>query len=414
MNSKLTEYINMLEFNIIDDYNNKTLDPNKYPDILLFVSELYSINKNKILEEIGYNICKSIKQYTENYDLSRYNSISMLGGFGFYCFSVRVYSKNTGNLLEFSNQLDKLLSENLLRKTKKLDSFEELKYDDYDCIYGISGAINYLMLQHGLYFEENIKSTSEYFKQLCKNNLNSNFEVSKFIIANKNQYLEEDKKEFVNGHINFGLSHGMMGPMIAINNICKIMDDANLEILLNELIDTYVRHQKDIDGILYWPGKLPAEMLNVKNISNEHYHIPASWCYGNLPILHNLSKMNLNNKKDIYDEKFYEAVKSMNEFKYGLISPAICHGYASVLACILSHDREKQHLNNKVNVFDIANEMIIRSQENTKVDLKKIDRFDHVEGHLRDYAFLTGSTGIGCVILDILYGVHSYTNLLML
>lgn len=414
MNNILNEYINMLETNIINDYKNNTLDPNKYPDILMFISELYSVNKKGILEEIGYNICKSIKQYTEIYGLSKYNPISMMGGFGFYCFSVRVYAKNTGNLLKFSNQLDALLFQNLLSKTKKLDSFQDLKYDDYDCIYGIAGAVNYLNLEHDFMFLEAINSTGAYFKQLCKNDANMNFEPAKFTISNHNQYLEEDKKKFINGHINFGLSHGMMGPMVAINNICQKMEDDELKILLNDLIEVYVIHQKNIGGVMYWPSKLPSELFGAEKIPNEFYHMAGSWCYGNLPIIHNLSKMYLKGTKNTYDEKFYQAIKSMDNFKYGLVSPAICHGYASVLACILSHYRGKSFFGLDIDLEKIVNTMISKSKENSKLDLKTLNKNDRVEGHLNDYSFLTGSTGIGCVILDLLYGVNSYANLLMI
>lgn len=131
-------------YDIIKRYNEKSISPLFYSDILIVLSEALIFYPDNKLEEIGYNFCYVIKQDIEK--LGIHNYIGMLSGLGKAAFGVNLYSEKLGILRNFSTQLNTLLLERNIEKVRAIAKNQTfLRFSDYDVICGFSGVIYYLL-----------------------------------------------------------------------------------------------------------------------------------------------------------------------------------------------------------------------------------------------------------------------------
>ena len=355
-----------------NQYDSEILNPIYYTDLLLLASEAYPLLEDKEKwANVSYDMCKAMKQSLERYGILG-GKPSMMGGLGYMCFAVNAFKKNTGNLPNFSQSLNKLLLES-------------------------SGK---------LYTE--VINEKGYYK---------GYYIINFHITRENQFREDEKKYFTDGNFNFGLSHGMMGPLIAMAKAWKrgIRVDG-LKDAIEELFNIYEQFKKYKGDIPIWPTQLSFDDYIKGEFNEDTRPVISSWCYGNISIARGMQKtaqyMKWIEKEEEYKKDLINIINQPIE-DYNLNSPILCHGYASVLcertfAYRENKDKEfvetiEENINTMINMFKENNGYI----EKHKEILQDENRI--IEGYFEDLSFLQGTSGIilsllGAISEDLDYG----------
>ena len=407
-------------------YKKTNLSPVNFADYIFLSAIAIKINHNKKLwDEIGFNLSYEIKRMIEIHGIHKGN-ISMFTGFGYMCVAISCYSCSSGRLKDFSKSLNSLMIKELRDKSMNLKyNFKYNKFDNYDCISGISGALYYLLdcnCEKNDLYEESIKAAVDYLIELTKKRRYKNSYVHNFHIPCEMQYLESEKNRFPNGNFNLGMAHGIIGPLIALSKAHKL---GYKSVGLKKAIDSLYRIYEDFavfeNGIIYWPGQISYEEYLNNTIDNNSIHYASSWCYGNIGILNGLiitcENMGWVEKKDALCGHLINAMhKPLDDFY--LVSPSLCHGFSSVLSgYIMCFKKNYEILDN----FELEKciELIINISNNNsqiaKHEPNKIENeYGKLEGYLGEYSMLTGVTGIIAVFSELLYNIDDYRKLLMI
>lgn len=406
------------------EYDQGILNPVYYRDMILLISEGFPFLKNKKKwEKIGYDICKAIKQDLETYGVVE-NDIGMISGFGYTCFVVSEYSKRTGNLKRFSNSLDKLLFEFMTNKAKVfIEKDLETTMDKYDVVSGLSGSLYYLLdLSWSKDEMGKLKDVISYLIDLTKLYNYKGNSIMRFHINRENQIRNDEKEEFLNGNFNFGISHGMIGPLIVLSKAFNLGYKVDgLQESIVELFRLYEKFKVYKGNIALWPSQLSLEEYLIGKCKKENYHLASSWCYGNISIARGLQKvaknMGWNEKENSYKSDLINIINQPSS-NYNLYSPALCHGYSSILSIrTFSYmgDRDYQYINNIEENIDIIIKVFEENNiyiENHKEILKDEDNF--IEGYFEDLSLLNGVSGISLSLLSIVSDDISYGKLLLI
>lgn len=424
INKKIKEFIKDIYLYIESEYDQEIINPIYYRDIILFIAEGFPFIKEKDKwEKIGYDMCKAIKQDLENYGVVE-NDIGMIGGFGYTCFVVSQYSQKTGNLNKFSNSLNKLLLDFMTNKTIMFtEKTAETNVSKYDLISGISGSLYYLL---DLSWNEDeikkLKNIISYLIGLTKYHDYKGNSVIGFHITKENQFRDEEKESFINGNLNFGISHGMMGPLISLSKAYSIGYNVDgLKESIEELTELYERFKVYKYNIPLWPSQLSLEEYLKEEYKGDSLHLASSWCYGNISIVRGLQKvsknMGWNRKEKSYKEDLINILNQPSG-DYNLVSPALCHGYSSILSVRTSsylNDKDSRYIDNIEENIDI---IIKKFEENNKYILenKEVleDKDKNIEGYSEDLSLLSGSLGIGLTLLSVLSEEVNYDKLLLI
>ncbi len=408
-------------------YMKGELNPINFADIIYLASIAIKMGQNKEKwEEIGFKLCYEIKQCVEIYKIHQGNT-AILAGFGYICFAVKNYADVSGHLKKFSESLHKLLVEETKKKMDfKKDNWESTKSDDFDCISGASGLLLYLTtfddILDGDLYKDVIVALSDYLINLTKTHTYLDNETYNFHIPCEMQYLEEEKKKFPNGNFNFGMAHGMVGPLVALSRVYrKGYNSAELLNAIEVLFEFYRTFSVEVGENTYWPGQLSYEDFKKQCVSAESIHYASSWCYGNVGILCGLiytcENMEwLDEQKKLERSLFAALNKPLKEFY--LVSPALCHGLSGILCALifLSKRCNDEKLSDKSE--SVIKRIITLSNRNTKwarLAPEEVEtEMGRLEGYLGEYSMLNGVTGIVSVFAEILYEIDVYRSLIML
>lgn len=415
--------INVLR-SVKNDYNKQILNPKEYPDIILLCVMAMDIDNDKEKwTEIGYQLCYEIKNKIESLSTNE-NDISMLSGFGYECFSVNLYSQRTGRLKQFNESMQDLLYYEMLKKAiAQQYDYECTKSSFYDCISGIAGALYYVLDfddKDNELRDKAIQSSLDYLIGLGMNHKYLDFEIGNYHIPSEQQVLKDDRVRFPNGIINFGMSHGVAGPLLVLSKAyAKGYRTDNLEKAIYNFFDIYQTFQKKIEGVLYWPGQLSLEEYIERNIKDSSVHYASSWCYGNVGILMGLIQtcrnMDWEKRADFYSNAL-DAIFSHHQLNYFLVSPGLCHGFSSVLCGKIFFAKIK-HKEISFIEEDVE-KIILQSESNTREAKAFPDLVETKEGRLEgiigNYSLLNGVTGIVSVFAEILYDLDYYRTLMLI
>lgn len=379
--------------NIIYDleYSMKVDNLNKenFADVLLFLSILHSseliIMSNK--EEFIYETINIILQtYKKDIEESNYEYFNLYGfhsGIGSIVYSLNILGKKyTGleSLISYFNEMLIKMIEQYLNYIKKYK--DNIKFSHYDAIAGASGYLyNIIKL-----FPEDCESLKEnliaYLVELSEDIYYKNEKIIGYHIKCENQYLDVEKRNNPDGHINFGLSHGIIGPLVALSEAYKDgYKFKNLEVAIHKLKKLYEKFEKK-DYILKYPTQLSYNSFKNNTLLDEEYSFNSSWCYGNLGIIRALMIVSLN----LGDKYKYEYYKNaiINIFnipyeEYNLISSCLCHGYASVVSIQLSVFLETgdynilENINRNVGILISTYKEEMKAREDLRNDMSLIE-----------------------------------------
>ncbi|MEG1285284.1 MAG: lanthionine synthetase LanC family protein [Romboutsia sp.] len=422
---KLQNYINRTLDCIKSDYEKNEINYIYYADILHLSTIAYKTYEDKEKwEEIGYEMCCKIKDYTENYYVHK-NNVSILAGFGYMCYAVELYSQNTGRLKGFSKSMHTLLmKETKFRAETFQKNYEYTKMDNYDCVSGISGVLYHLLdyRSDDELYKETIDQAIEYLVKLASTHNYKNEMIYNFHIQSQQQFNDEEKVLYPNGNFNFGMAHGMIAPLVALSKAYSYgYKNKNLETAINTILKFYNDFRVIKNGISYWPGQLSFEEYKNNKVEKDNIHYACSWCYGNIGILRGLmltaQNMGLKDLSEFYKSELIKVLELPLEQFY-VVSPALCHGYSSVLAAKICLMNQSDRQSMECGIDKIIDEIISLSEYNTDQvhkDMSLIENEEGIlEGYIGQYSLLSGVTGIILVFLDLLYGANDYKKILML
>jgi multimeric flavodoxin WrbA len=389
-------------------YEKGLIDERYIPDLLLYSTELYSFYDNKkYLEDLGYHLCYLIKEKIETVNIDDF-PIGMIGGLGYEAFLVNNYFDTTGNLETFSRSINKLLLEQVDKYIKSVNNKKFVETKDYDLIGGVSGILYYLLdFTWNIEEQENLKRGINYLIDLTEPIIYKDYNINKFFILNRDTDNHKNKS-FPLGRLNFGLSHGMLGPLITLSKAFSYGYRLNgLQIAIERLFKVYERFKKYQSLVPIWPTELSLMDYITGSFTKDVRPVRASWCYGNIAISRGLEKaakyMKEESRKRVFEKDLFEIINQPIE-KYNLEYPFLCHGYSSVLTILILFYREnKNHLlfkkiNNLVNIILASNYLEIKKSP--------------TEIFKQNLSFLQGN--IGCLLtLNEISSEMNYPKLLM-
>lgn len=398
---------------IIEDYLNyywsKEFNPRFQWDFLLVLTELYPLFKDKNMwEEIGYRICKQIKEGIEKNGIS-INTLGMIGGIGYQTFLVQQYYKKTGNLKKFSESLNKALLQYASEKAKLVcKENKRTNAMDYDLIYGLSGNLYYLLDFQWLEKEkQQLLNIINYLVHLTETHLYKGKEVINFHLVCEEQFREDEKITFPNGNLNFGISHGMLGPLIALTKAYKKgFKEKNVENAIHKLFSLYEEFRRYDKQVPVWPTQLKYEDYISKRFTEDIRAVRAGWCYGNLGIARGLMKaadyMGDIKRKELYKRDLIKIFEQPWK-DYHLNSSILCHGYASVLAV--------------KNITELSEIGKVSLKQHEKEGFNRIIDEYMLEGYIKnshDFSLLQGTAGIVLTVLTFFRKDLEFGKLLMI
>ena len=403
-----TDIVNEIIAYVEGQYKSGILSPEFYDDTLMFASEIlpYTKNQNTWID-LGYRLCRYLKQNLERHGFC--HKTSMHGGVGYQCFAVNEFCKQANILHGFSRSMNQLLFDAINNKVGKIKDFPTFDAN-YDMISGISGNLYYLLdCDYVQEEEDTIVRCIEYLLSFTEDTIFDGKAIIRFHILQPNQNPNFDQKDFEKGSVNFGLAHGMLGPLLALSKAyAKGFRVKGLREGIEKIYRLYELFQSlNERGVPYWPGMITVEEYWDGVCKPEHLHRSCSWCYGNAGILRGLQKVAGYMHWPEKEQNYVEAMKrflSQDIKAYDLFSPSLCHGFSSLVAiqtCAYAAYEDQELL---TNLQRNVQQMITGYRKNNEQEVRLMDIRDGttwVEGYLKDLSLLTGSTGIAITLLSL-------------
>lgn len=393
-------------FDCIKRQNDQMLfSPKYYSDLLLVISDVSRCYNIPDMESIGYNLCRGIKEELETIGIYK-GKVDMIGGLGEKAYAVNLYCKNTGNLKDFSQTLNHFLldvfyshANDLLSSTILTESYH------YDLISGIAGALYYILdFDLNINDMKKVKTMLNYLVSLSTYYDYKGMRLPRFHIPKESIPTEENKIKYADGYLNFGLSHGMLGPLIAL---CKAKYKGyivnNIDDAINTLFFIYETFkQTEKNEIHNWPNFISSKDFNLQN-KGVRGSMRESWCYGNIGIMRGLyvAARYLGDLK-LQERYLSYLVSTLNRstIAYQLSESCLCHGYSSVLAIssYAFYDTQDKRLMGMIN-------------ETLRACLDSLREDESLESN---FFLLSGISGIVLTLVNLLFTNIDYGDLLMI
>lgn len=344
LSNKNEEMVNI----IITQYLSK-IECNPYSENLDCISNIYVISevfsslddKKRWLDILACILKKLGSQF-----LSKYTSLSSFNGVTAICHALSNLTKKSGTFFSVKEQFDKILLETTNQYIEYCNSEKSISVAHYDVVSGLSGALNYIADFDYLEAKETVEKIIAFFGQCSSEYENNNVFVPKWHIRPELLF-HYGKESFPEGNMDFGLAHGIAGPMMALSKTYKNNKDIRIPAIIEQLIALYWEYKYIYNGIAYWPAHLSLNSYRDHKVARNEVVFAPSWCYGNwsesLALKnaaesvgnHSIMKFATNNLRLCYCQ----------DFKYS--EPVICHGYGGnivMLTKLFSNDaafREK-------------------------------------------------------------------------
>lgn len=402
--------------NILNEYLNKieTMQDNMKIDDIIGAVYVYSeIYDNLVEKEKWNNIIKKqfirIKECIEEDGLL--NGMALFGGLCDVGLAVYHYSKKTGHYLNFWNKInDIILDTTVIIVNECYQKIEDLFIHQYDCIRGLSGILNYLIHVECIDNKEVIEDVLGYLIKLSENKLINGKIVPGWHIKNENQIHKNEKLKFKNGNFDFGVAHGIAGPLSVMSLACKMgyCIDGQKEAILS-IVEEYERLATHFNNCTFWRGQYSFEDYLQSNQDTILYKNKMSWCYGSIGILRSLKLAGVALDCQGLVEQEQNNIYQIGRMKFGdyfLNSPIICHGYAGLMALFVIEFKEKDSHILKEKINELA-ENIVKSYNtnyifgfkntetlNQSANVKKIESFGN--------EFLYGASGVILSLISLL------------
>lgn len=368
-----------------------------------------------------YILMSTVKDVLENSEKNL--TIGLFGGLCDLGFSSTLLHKKTGVYKKFLNSVNNIIYQNIEYFLNYIDSDQHLhnmKASYYDFVGGVAGIGAYLLLCEPCEKRnKNLKEILDFLVKLILGEHNfSGRSVPNWHIPSQNQFRMDERDFFSKGNLNFGLAHGIAGPMVILSKAFAngIIVDKQLD-AINELTNVYLKYGEESENDIYiWSTQLHLENYLANSIDKNQRSKRQSWCYGAIGISRALlltSRYISNSDLEMFAYKNIINIAKSPIEDYLLESPIICHGYAGVYSILLRTHIEKPNdvLDKRLNL--LITKLIQLYSETSKYGFKDI-KYNSVS-LVDDNSFLEGTTGIVLALLstfidDSYYDLHLLVN----
>ena len=321
------EYLTLLATNVQQIHAEEALNA---------ISALISF-KDYFLAEEEWNklVIQLLQIVREGMYHASFHQFAIFSGISHVAYVARCLAQRVSGLEHFVHSIDQILVENISQflKTMPTDDIDTL--GTYEVIRGMSGPLRYL-----LDFSDELTNTIK--KELISALIRRS--KPKLIAGHKiigwHYYPSKAESAFMvekapNGVINYGLSHGMAGPLVVLSLAYKdgIRVDG-LEEAIDGILSEYLKGVYYIKDIAYWPNRIKLEQyIGQESIEREARQM--SWCYGSVGILRSLYLAGVYTARAEIKKFAYEhlvRIASMKIDDYMLELPIVCHGFAGTAA----------------------------------------------------------------------------------
>ena len=318
----------------IDKLVNKNTENTTSAVANLFVLlELFEYTNDKtILEETIHKQLIQLKL-----QLDRRMGIGLFNGFGEIALMCELLEKKTNSYYKLNTTVHQHLysiTENYLKYCNSV--VPKIYQSDYDVISGLSGVGYYLLDKPEA--QSICKKILDYISRLLETKVYNGKVVPVWHIIPDNQF-HIGHENYIDGHFNYGLSHGLAGPLAYLTkfNTFECGTDMSRDLLV-KVVEIFKLAMIDIDDVIYWPGLLQYTDYIKENYSKETALQSTTWCYGNLSISKILYNASLILEDTLLEKTMLTNItniceKTSDSFKFGC--PIICHGYCGAILTLV-------------------------------------------------------------------------------
>ena len=311
-----------------------------------------------------------------------------IAGLGHAIFYLSREGKRYHNALE---GISKILKKGVHKALSMLPDTEEgVKPEDYDLISGVSGIGRTLLSIHRAFdFEEELVAILDWLVKRSLNGLNGFYTPSQLV----SEYDRENSPHLQNGYINFGLAHGVPGPIVlmakALESNLNVSDlRESLSILANELAEA---SYEDSYGINWTTRHVEGEEAARET--------RTAWCYGLPGVARSLYMAGsvLNEVK--LTDKALESLLSIDRRPYAVRAipgPTFCHGASGLLQVVLRmrHDTQSPELD--ILADSLLSQLLQLYIPNDALGFRHFEKGNH---YVTSPSLLTGAIGPALVML---------------
>ncbi len=202
----------------------------------------------------------------------------------------------------------------------------------YDIMHGVTGVLRVLMDEPSKEACGAVETTSDY---LCSHILKQHESgLPGWWVPSELEPVAEDSQTYPHGDLNLGLAHGVTGVVATLTTVAEREGlTPEIEDALRRAVDWMVMWRQEVDGIPYWPARVPAE-LNGSAQDAPPLFTRAAWCYGTPGVALTLMRAGrLLSDSDLIDTAVDALVGHLRapERAWRLDGPTFCHGYAGTL-----------------------------------------------------------------------------------
>lgn len=413
--------------NILNDYLYKIEELQysiKIEDIIGAAYVYAEIYEYVVDKEQWNNIIKRqfirLKECIEQGELM--NGMALFGGLCEAGLAVYLYSKKTGHYINFWKEIHEIILDDTVKLVEEYrQKINNLQISHYDCITGLSGILNYL-IHTGAECDDNkaiIEDVLGYLLKITERKLVNGKIVPGWHIRRENQIREDEKVRFKNGNFDFGISHGIAGPLAVLSMAYQkgYCIEGQKEAILS-IVEEYERLSLNFKDCTLWQGQYSFESYLQSQQDPIVNYNRMSWCYGSIGILRaiKLAGLALDSQELIeWEQKNIFKIAAMLSKDYLLNSPIICHGYAGLMALLTIEYKEHANHIIKEKINELAN--IIEKKYNSNF----MFGFEHTEIYYQNgkclknemygNEFLYGASGIilsliSLIKLDTYWEIH--------
>lgn len=389
---------------IISKYLAK-IECNPYSQDLDCISNIYVISevfdflddKDKWLDILACILRKLGSLYYE-----RYRSLGSFNGVTAICHALSILTKKTNTFYAVKEQFDDVLLETAGQYIEYCISARSINVSHYDVISGLSGALNYLADLEKPTAKRVIGSIINYFALYAGEYELNGVLVPKWHIK-PDQLNHYGKENFPEGNLDFGLAHGIAGPMMALSKTYQKIGDKRILEILKQLIELYVEYNYVEEGKIYWPAHLSLESYRKHNVPRNEVAIAPSWCYGNW----SESLALKNAAESVGDEAVRKlAINNLEHCHFQRVKyfePVICHGYGGNIIMSTKIFSNEINLTETINILT-HNTLQFYDEQNTNL-FSGLEDADSI---------LTGCGGVVLALICALKGSSFLYDILML
>lgn len=318
-----------------------------------------------------------------------FSTISSFSGITYINFIIRELSQKIPELKRFLHTLELLQSEVLSRYLNLSEESEFYQQNGFELIQGMSGVLKYYLDSDNDNSNEIIDKIVSLFIQHLKPKIIMGYPTPVchyYPSIYEKKYMTE---EAPNGCVNYGVSHGMGGPLTTLSLAYKKSSSSDGGIkIIDSIIDEYMKSYYYVDNIIYWPGRITFEEYIGKEKCS-YGKSRMSWCYGSIGILNSLyiaAKEKSDKELTEFCVNELKKIASMDIRDYLLASPIVCHGLSGLALIFKRMHQETQDKAFYYKMLEILEKLIhnfvYRDIQNVNlIGMNEIKEYDYLEGY---------------------------------